>query len=390
MSCSPYFACMKTLPLYFLALLVSLGTYAQDEFATKWNAAYELASAEKYDEALAAFEPLLTEQPSYSDTHVQMAWCYLIKGDMEEAGERAQTAFQLDPLNASVFAVNSYFLYVVGNNSGGSVFLNDAVWFTPDDANLPLFIEDVAKMKAAGLEVGTLESDLQAIIDGAGSRNRSYADIQDMFFKAVGQLNEGENATAKATFKEIFPLFEEVPEAQQRFVFNITYIVGTHYYSAGDSTNYLPLLTRTYEHMLENSKTSYVLLLHMGTLLSEHYYNIGEYEKAFEYASNGLTQYTFINAYRFLGSIKAQFLSQYAAAALAVGNLQEGRDAGEMISGLNYTGFDDWYEINGLIYMGHSWTDDDAKAQEYYRKAYDLAEASGYEDLKNDIAVNFK
>ncbi len=381
---------MKILPLYLLCLLLSICLTAQDDFATRWNAAYELASAEKYDQALAAFEPLLVEQPSYADTHVQMAWCYLIKGQIDEASERAQTGYQLDPLNAAVFAINSYSMYISGNESGGKVFLNDAAWFLPKDEDLSLLGEDIVMMKKAGLDVSALESDFKAIMATSGTRNKSWSSIQEKFFAAVGQLNEGENLVAKATFKEIFPIFDQVPVAQQRFVFNITYVVGTHYYSAGDSTNYIPLLTKTYEHMLENSQTSYVLLLHMVTLLSENYYNYGNYEKSFELASAGLTQYSFINNYRFLGAIKAQFLSQYAAAALAVGNLQEGRDAGHLVTELTYTGFDEWYTTNGLIYMGHSYVDDKAQAKEYYQKAYDLAAASGFEDLKNSIAELLK
>lgn len=381
---------MKRLPIYTAILLLSINLVAQDDFNDQWNAAYELAVDDQYDAALAAFEPLLKDQPSYARTHVQMAWCYMMNGEIEEAGERAQTAYQLDPLSAATYAINSYLLYVSGNNSAGDVFLNDAIWFTPDDESLPSFMDDVNKMKAAGLEFGALETDLQTALDGVETRNRKWGPIQDKFFEAVGILGEGDNVKAKATFKEIFPMFEEVPAAQQRFAFNVSYVAGTQFYAADDTANYVSLFTRTYDYMAENSKTSYYLLMQMSTLLGEHYHTYGEYEKSFEYISKGLTHYPYINAYRFLGTGKAQFLYQYAVSALAVGNMQEGRDAGKMITELTYTGYDEWYQVNGLIFMAQSWNEDDTKAQEYYQQAYDLAESNGFEDLKNSIAANLK
>ncbi len=382
---------MKKLSTFFLSFFILFGSFAQEDFDTRWTAAYELADAEQYDEALAAFEPLLVEQPANADTHVQMAWCYLIKGEMEEAGERAQTAFQLDALNASVFAINSYFLYAAGNKDGGKVFLDDAAWFLPDDEYLKSFILDVAKMKKAGLNVEELESDLNTILASTETRDKSWANIQAKFYEAVSILNEGKNADAKVVFKEIFPMFDNVPEQQQRFVFNLTYVISTHYYSLGDTTNYMPLLTKTYDHMKENNKTGYAMLLHMNTLLGEHYYTAGQYEKSFEIISEGLNHFTFINAYRFLGSVKAQFLTQYTASALAVGNMGEARDGGKLVTELNYTGFDEWYSTNALIYIAQSWKQEDAAtAQTYYQQAYDLASESGFEDLKNSIAENLK
>lgn len=382
---------MKSITFVLLSLLC-LSVFAQDDFNTRWATAFELANAEKYDEALAAFEPLLLEQPSYADTHVQMAWCYLIKGNMEEAGERAQTAFQLDQLNPSVFAINSYFLYVVGNVEGGKVFLNDAIWFSPSDGDLKYYQEDVAKMKNAGLSVDQLAMDLQEIVDNDATRNKQWANIQDKFSEAVGVISAGNNEFAKEIFKEeMFPMFETVPEQQQRFVYNLTYVISTYYYNAGDSSNYLPLLTRNYDYFKENSKTSYNTLLHMNTLLGAHYYSAGQYEKSFELLSEGLTHYSFLNAYRFLGSNKAQFLTQYTASALAVGNMGEARDGGKLVTELTYTGFDEWYSTNALIYIAQSWEqEDDAMAQTYYQQAYDLASESGFEDLKNSIAENLK
>ncbi|MFK7951504.1 MAG: tetratricopeptide repeat protein [Ekhidna sp.] len=382
---------MKSTKILFLLLFTISSTIAQDDFNTRWNAAFELANAEQYDEALAAFEPLLVEQPGYADTHVQMAWCYLIKGNMEKTGEHVQTALQLDLLNPSVYAISSYFLYIMDNSEGGKVFLNDAMWFSPNDGDLNYYQDDVTKMKNAGLSVDQLAADLQEIVDNDATRNKQWANIQTPFFKAVEILNEGNNAEAKAAFKEVFPMFENVPEQQQRFVYNLTYVISTYYYNVGDTTNYMPLLTRTYDHMKENQKTNYSILLHMNTLLGEHYYNAGQYEKSFEIISEGLNHFTFINAYSFLGSVKAQFLTQYTASALAVGNMGEARDGGKLVTELTYTGFDEWYTVNALTYIAQSWQEEDAvKAKEYYQQAYDLASESGFEDLKNSIAPNLK
>jgi hypothetical protein len=308
---------------------------------------------------------------------------------MDEAGERAQTAYQLDRLNPSVFAIFSYYLYASDLN--GKVFLNDAAWFLTNDEDLKYLQEDVATMKKAGLNVDKIEADLQEIIANASTRNKEWTNIQAKFSEAVVQLNEGKNEVAKTTFKEIFPMFTSVPEQQQRFIYNIIYVVGTYYYNLGDTSNYMPLLTRTHDFMKENSRTSYLTLLHINTLLGQHYYNKGEYEKSFELLSEGLTHYSSMNIYRFLGGGKAEFLSQYTASALAVGNMNKVRDAGKLVTELNYTGFDEWYTVNALTNIAQSWQEEDSvKAKEYYQQAYDLANESGFEDLKNSIAENLK
>jgi hypothetical protein len=380
---------MKNLTICSIFLLISTGLLAQDDFTARWNAAYELAAAKKFDQALAAFEPLLVEQPTNADTHAQMTWCYLMKGEFVEAGIRSLTGYLLDPLNASVNAVYAYQNYVTDSEKSGKYFLSNAVWFLENDEDLLILKEDVIAMKEAGLNVTSLESDLKEVMDNVDSRNRNWPKMLSKFNEAVELLNSEDIPAAKVMFNEIFPMFEGVHPIQQRNIANITYLISTHFYSVAD-TSYLTGFKKSYEFMGEMKSVNLVSMLHINTLMSEHFYNIGEYEKAFEYATTGLTQYSEIKNFRFLGASEAQFLSQYAASALATGNLQEGRDAGRLITELDYTGYDEWYTINGLVYMGHSWTEDEAKAQEYYRKAYNLAEANGFEDLKNGIATNFK
>lgn len=383
---------MKKLPIVFLSLFLHLELSAQEDFDTRWTAANEIVNAKKYDEALVAFEPLLVEQPANTNTLVQMAWCYLLKGESQTAAEYAQNAHQIDPLNASVYFMNAYSMYVgFGNPTSGKVYLDDAVWLTPNDEDLKVIQKDIDDMKAAGLDVAALDADFNEILANSDTRNKDWTTILNKFIESTDKLNEGDNDAAKSTFKEVYPIFENVPEQQMRFAFNLTYVISTYFYNVGDSSNYMSAITKNYAYMKENRTTSYRTLLHMNTLLGEHYYNIGEYQKSFEILSEGLSHYQFLGKYRFAGAMKAQFLTQYVLSALAVGNMQEARDGGRIITELTYTGFDEWNSTNALIYIAQAWEqEDEAKAQEYFQKAYDLASESGFEDLKNGIAELLK
>lgn len=383
---------MKTLSIFFLSFFLHLELSAQEDFDTRWNAAYELATSKKYDEALVAFEPLLIEQPDNTNTIVQMAWCYLLKGETETAAEYSQNAHQIDPLDASVYFMNAYCMYVgFAKPSSGKIYLDDAVWLTPNDEDLKIVQQDIDEMKATGLDVATIDADFNEILANSASRNKDWATILDKFIEATNKLNDGDNEAAKITFKEVYPIFENVPDQQMRFAFNLTYVVSTYFYNVGDSSNYRSLITKNYDYMKENSTTNYRTLLHMNTLLGKHYYTIGEYQKSFEILSAGLSHYQFLGKYRFTGAMQAEFLTQYVLSALAVGNMQEARDGGRIITELTYTGYDEWNSTNALIYIGQAWEqEDEAKAQEYFQKAYNLASESGFEDLKNGIAELLK
>ena len=121
------------IPLFFLTVLQ---TQAQDDFTARWEAAYKLTDENKFDEALKAYEPLLIEQPTYVDTHVQVSWCYLMENNMESAILHAQVAYNLDLFNASAYAINAYLMYVAGNKDAGMIYLNYAVWLLPNDEDI--------------------------------------------------------------------------------------------------------------------------------------------------------------------------------------------------------------------------------------------------------------
>lgn len=371
------------IPLFFL---IVLQTQAQDDFTARWEAAYKLTDENEFDEALKAYEILLVEQPSFVDTHVQVSWCYLMKNDMESAMLHAQAAYNLDLFSASAYAINAYLMYIAGYEEAGMIYLNNSIWLLPNDDDINYFFEDLADMKAKGLDVAALETELNSIKNQMPTRNKEWEMILGQFVKGVEQIGENDLGGAKITFKEALNGFDKAPVAQQRLAFPMAYLVGTHYYSAGDSSNYVPLISGNLKYMRENSKTSYVPLIHMTTLLGEHYYNNGQYEKSFEILYDGLDFLPFINKFKYLGSYSSMFLLQYSKSANAVGNVTEARDAAQLVIETQFSGFDEWYETNGWILLAQAWGQDEAQAKEHYKRAFDLAEQYGFEDLKISIA----
>ena len=381
---------MKKIKLLILYTALSFGATAQDEFTDRWTSANNLVEQQKFDEALSAFAPLLREQPTYTDTHVQMAWCYMMQGNMDTAMEHGQNAYQIDQLNASVYAINAYLMYAVGNSSSGKIYLDNAVWLTPNDDDLPYFEKDINTMKAAGLEVSELEKEFNAVVSGSASRDKSWSHVMTTFLAGLEKLNAGDYPGSKVTFKEALSKFETAPDAQRLLGPVTSYVIATNYYSVGDSTNYLPLLRAMSGYMGENRKTSVMINLHIATLLGEHLYATGQYAQSFEVLSAGLDYLSQIIKYTYLASYKAMFLNQYSLSAYAVGNTTEAEDAAKLLTELEWSGYDEWYQANAWYLLGQFSAEGSAQARENYQKAHDMAAANGFEDLRDTLAELLK
>ncbi len=376
---------MKNLTILTLFLALAVSAVAQDDFNQRWEAAYALADEMKYEAALQAFEPLLAEQPTNASTHIQMAWCYLMQGDKEAAMEHAFTSYQIDPLYFATHTICAYLMYAAGQEEGGKVFLDNSIWLIDDEATLDYYEEDIAEMEKNGENVASLRKDFAAIKENLGQRNRQWEGIYSGLIDGINKIGEGDFANAKTVLKKCLMDFEGVPDGQQHLGFVTAYVIGSHFYNASDSANYMPVLNMAYGQMKQNSTTSVLPLIHMSTMLGEHYYSTGNYEKSFEVLYEGLTFLSEISKFRFLTYYKAMYLIQYAQSAYAVGNLTEARDAARLVTEVTHTGFDEWYQTNGWICMAQAWSDDAAKSREYYQKAYDMAVQYGFEDLKNSV-----
>lgn len=381
---------MKKLLTPFLFLLLAVQAKAQDPFTDNWNAAYKLAEDKKFDEALAAFTPLLIEQPTVVNTHVQMAWCYLMKKDFDKAMEHSQHAYQLDQLSNAAHAINAYISYAQGNTESGKVYFDNTIWLTANDDDFQSFDKDIEGLKNGGFDMSKMEAHFATIKDNKATRNKNWAKVIDLFGQGIDALNKEDNAGAKIKLKEALNSFATTPEAQQHLGYITAYAIAANFYNVGDSTNYMPLLTRTSAYMNENSTTSTMVNLHMATMLGEHYYTYGNAAKSFEILSGAISHLSQIIKYKYLTNYKADFLYQYSISANAVGNVVEARDGANLLTEIENSGFDEWYQTNGYLLQAQAWGEDAVKAKEFYQKAYDMAAENGFEDLKNSIAENLK
>lgn len=228
---------MKKLLTPFLFLLLAVQANGQDPFTDNWNAAYALAEEKKFDEALAAFTPLLIEQPTVTNTHVQMAWCYLMKKDFDKAMEHAQHAYQLDQLSNAAYAINAYIMYARGNIESGQVYFDNAIWLTASDDEFQYYDKDIAGLKNAGFDMSKMESYFTTIKENKDTRNKGWSIVLDSFNKGIQALNEQKYDESKVIFKKGLKQFDTVPEAQKRLGFITSYVIATNYYNVGDSTN---------------------------------------------------------------------------------------------------------------------------------------------------------
>jgi hypothetical protein len=321
---------------------------------------------------------------------VQMSWCYLMKKDFDKAMEYAQRAYQLDQLSNATHVINAYNLYAMGKPESGQVFFDNAIWLTASDDDFQYFDKDIQGLKNAGFDMSKLEAYFATIKENKETRNKTWAQVLDLFGQGMQALNEEDNAGAKVKFVEALNQFANVPEAQQRLTYFTAYVIATNFYNVGDSTNYIPLLNRSWAYMNENSTTSTMINIHLATLLGEHYYTYREAERSFEILSGAITHLGQIIKYNYLTNYKAQFLYQYSISANAVGNVIEARDGANLLTEIANSGFDEWYQTNGYLLQAQAWGQDAAKAKEFYQKAYDMAAENAFEDLKNSIAENLK
>ncbi|MFY0653128.1 MAG: hypothetical protein JXQ96_13895 [Cyclobacteriaceae bacterium] len=380
---------MKKILTLLIVLLFVSKVCAQDDFDTRWNETYELVKAKKYTEALEAYQPLLVEQPTNVNTHIQVSWCYLLGEDFENAAEHALTAYDIDKLYFGSNLILAYVMYAVDQKETGKILLDASVWLT-DDESIKGFKSDITEMEDGGLDVTTLTSDYNNVINNLEGRNKSWEAIAGDFTEGVEKLNGSDVEGARESFKKTLQGFGAAPEAQQVLGFHAAYTIGTYFYTVNDSTGYLPVLRRAIEFLAENNKTSVVPIIHTITLLGEHYYLTGQYEQSFKVLSRGLEFLTKINQKKYLSSYGAMFLSQYSQSANAVGNMKEARDAATMVTEIAMTGYDQWYQANAWIYLAQAWSEDSSKEKEYYQNAYNLADQSGFEELKASVAEKLK
>ncbi|MEQ9290262.1 MAG: hypothetical protein RIG77_25245 [Cyclobacteriaceae bacterium] len=380
---------MKYLITPVFLFFMAFEARAQDEFTNNWNAANNLVEEMKYAEALEAFAPLLAEQPCNVGTHIQVGWCHLMLGDMEKAMEHAFTSYQLDQLYFASSTICAYVTMAGGQSESGKVFLDKSIWLIDDVATLDYYDEDIAEMEDGGLNVAALREEFENVKTNFGSINKEWASIYAKLTDGIALIGEGNFDDAKIILKEALKGFDKAPEAHQSLGFVTAYVIGSHYYSAGDSTNYMPVLNGSFDYMTKNLKTNYLPIIHMATMLAEHYYINGQYDKSFEVISVGLEYLPHLNNFTYLTYYKAMFLTQYSLSANAIGNTVEAQGAAELLTKIEWTGYDEWYQTNGWIYLAQAEADA-GSAREYYQTAFNLAEQHGFEDLKNSVAENLK
>jgi len=304
--------------------------------------------------------------------------------------EHAQHAYQLDQLSNATYAINTYIWYAMGKAESGQVMFDNAIWLTASDDEFQYYDKDIENLKSAGFDMSKLEAYFATIKENKDTRNKNWAPVLDLFGQGIEALNKEDNAVAKVKYQEALKQFGTVPEAQQHLGYITAYVIASNFYNVGDSTNYMPLLKRTSAYMTENSTTSTMVNLHMATMLGEHYYTYGNAAKSFEILSGAISHLSQIIKYKYLTNYKADFLYQYSISANAVGNVVEARDGANLLTEIENSGFDEWYQTNGYLLQAQAWNEDPAKAKEFYQKAYDMAAENGFEDLKNSIAENLK
>jgi tetratricopeptide (TPR) repeat protein len=373
---------MKNAISILFTCLFTASIHAQDDFNTRWEAAYELVDQGKYEEALTAFDPLLDEQPLEPATHIQAAWCNMLTGKMEKALEHGMTAYQLDMLNFGSNLVLSY-LMAAGEQADAGVFFNNAIWLMTDDEALAEISLNLDEMEANNLSTGKLREEVERINESLDSRDRSWSTIYQNFADGVSVMSENP-ATASEKFIASIDGFAGLDKEWAKY--HTAYSIGTYYYNADDTSQYPSLFESSLAWMAVNRKTNYLPIIQMSGLLGEYYYSIGDYQRSVDVLEIGLDPYPMFTRFSYLKAYQAIYVNQYAVSTLAIQAWEDARAMGGVLSTISGTGYDEWYQTNGLIYLGDAWISDDAtKAQEYYQKAYDLADASGFEELKVSI-----
>jgi tetratricopeptide (TPR) repeat protein len=366
-----------------LFLFIFIGAiHAQDDFNDRWNAAYALADEGNYDLALVAFEPLLNEQPLEPATHIQVAWCNMLTGRMEKAIEHAMTAYQLDMLNSGSNLVMSY-VRSADNKPYADVFLKEAFWLMTDDQAIADVNLDLEEMEANNLSTEKLREELKNMNETLASRDRSWTTIYQNFSDGVTVMNE-DAVTASDKFIASLNGFEGLDKEWAKY--HTAYAIGTYYYNVDDTSQYPALFESALVWMVENKKTNYLPIVQMSGLLGEFYYSIGDYQRSVDVLEIGLEPYPIFSRFTYLKQYLAIYVNQYALSTLAIGAWEDARAMGTVLSTLSGTPYDEWYQTKGLIYVGDAWIKEDKiKANEYYQKAFDLAEESGFEELQLDI-----
>jgi tetratricopeptide (TPR) repeat protein len=126
----------------FAAPTDSLGAY---DSVLRGRQAFRRIDRSAIVEARALFERAIELDPDYADAHVELGWSHLAdfkfgwtqwpRRSVEAAGRAADRAIEIDPLNASAFALRSDVLKFLGDAEGAERGIDVALDLNPNDAN---------------------------------------------------------------------------------------------------------------------------------------------------------------------------------------------------------------------------------------------------------------
>jgi Tfp pilus assembly protein PilF len=196
---------MRKFAIYgFVALVAAAGaTQTTPEAAAFFNDGMAKANAGRYEEAVAAFEKSLTEDPNLVEAHEWIAHIFILQGDYDDAIERYQRIVARNPSTDSKVSLGLAYLRV-GDVDMAVKTLSNAV------AADPSHYKGWNNLSLAYLRQGKV-ADARAAAERAVELEPSFASAHVNLGNV--ELREGAAAAAVASFEKAVALDADQVEA---------------------------------------------------------------------------------------------------------------------------------------------------------------------------------
>ncbi|HRI79184.1 MAG TPA: CHAT domain-containing protein, partial [Cyclobacteriaceae bacterium] len=371
-------------------LLSSFPGHGQDVDAI-YQQGFELLGKEQYNESIKKFEAVLRRSPAYADADSKIAWCQILLGRLDDAQRHADLAYQKDPVQLTIQAVKGYMEMLRGNMENAKKYMRATFLLCGDNEYLKYFEEDFLLMKSKNIQPALCDQML-AWIPGAWA-SRSLAVVT--FEKYMKQITEADCKNvqgcqtsarlADEALKQFPPEFQFLTPilrsriGERLFTFSDGWRDGLQYFEGGwtEGKRYGPQLPPLAQFNLSYS-------------LANYYLSVQDYEKTAALTATALNNYILPEGAEFY---TGNMVLLAARSASNLSNLEQMKTYGAWLLKANQKVQYPYFELMGNNFLGMAFLQSDRsadrkKALDYLSKAYDIAIANDYAELKESVMSN--